>query len=48
MQGEDYTLSLERRPQVELTLDSGLYVFRVSALWQDLGDVSYGFLVEVE
>lgn len=48
MQGEDYTLSLERRPQIELTLESGLYVFRVSAIWQDLGSVSYGFLVEVE
>lgn len=32
---------------IELSLDPGLYLFNVFAGWQEFGDVSYGFLVEV-
>ena len=40
-------LRLESRTQFELALDPGLYVFSISAAWEGLGDVNYGFLVEV-
>lgn len=33
--------------EVELALDPGLYLFNYFAEWQEYGDVSYGFLVEV-
>ena len=40
-------LRLESRTQFELALDPGLYVFSIFAVWEHLGDVNYGFLVEV-
>ena len=40
-------LGLESRTQFELALDPGLYVFSIFAVWEHLGDVNYGFLVEV-
>jgi len=40
-------LRLESRTQFELALDPGLYVFSIFAAWEHLGDVNYGFLVEV-
>ncbi len=40
-------LRLESRTQFELALDPGLYVFSIYAVWEHLGDVNYGFLVEV-
>ena len=45
--GEPYQLSLENSPEIELSLDAGLYVLRVFARWEGVGDVLYGFLVEV-
>ena len=33
--------------EVELTLESGLYLFNYFAEWEEFGDASYGFLVEV-
>ncbi|MFC1923594.1 SH3 domain-containing protein, partial [Chloroflexota bacterium] len=33
--------------EIELELESGLYLLNVFAQWQEIGDVSYGFLVEV-
>ena len=33
--------------EVELSLEPGLYLLNFFAKWQELGDVSYGFLVEV-
>ena len=33
--------------EVDLSLDPGLYLFNFYSQWQGLGDVSYGFLVEV-
>lgn len=40
-------LRLESRTQFEMALDPGLYVFSIFAAWERLGDVNYGFLVEV-
>ena len=40
-------LRLESNTQFELALDQGLYVFSIFAAWEHLGDVNYGFLVEV-
>ena len=33
--------------EIELELEHGLYLLNVFAQWQELGDVSYGFLVDV-
>ena len=45
--GEPYPLPTETAPEIELPLDAGLYVLRVFARWEGVGDVLYGFLVEV-
>ncbi len=45
--GEPYKLPLENSPEIELPLGPGLYVLRVFARWDGVGDVLYGFLVEV-
>jgi hypothetical protein len=46
--GEEYATSLEQQQDVELTLEPGLYVLRVFVQWQDVGDVAYGFLLNVQ
>lgn len=33
--------------EVELSLEPGLYLFNYFAKWEEFGDVSYGFLVEI-
>jgi Tol biopolymer transport system component len=45
--GEQFDLPLEAPHELELSLAPGLYVLSVFAQWQDIGDVNYGFLVEV-
>ena len=45
--GAKFSLPLERETTVELSLEPGLYVFEVFADWTGLGEVTYGFLVEV-
>jgi hypothetical protein len=45
--GEQFDLPLEPPHQIELSLEPGLHVLNIFAQWQQLGDVSYGFLVEV-
>lgn len=45
--GDLYTLALERAPEIELNLVPGTYVLDLFARWEDWGDASYGFLVEV-
>jgi hypothetical protein len=45
--GEPYPLPIEMTPEMDLSLDAGLYVLRVFARWEGVGDVLYGFLVEV-
>ncbi len=46
--GPRYLLPLARAQDLQLVRDPGLYVIWLSAFWKDIGDVSYGFLVEVE
>jgi inhibitor of cysteine peptidase len=46
--GERYTLSLEREPVIELSLEPGLYVLSLFGRWDALGYVDYGFLVDVQ
>lgn len=41
-------LSLQPSQEIHLELAPGLYVFYVFAVWEGKGDVSYGFLVEVQ
>jgi Tol biopolymer transport system component len=45
--GDSFDLPLAPPHQLELNLEPGLYVLSVFAQWQDIGDVLYGFLVEV-
>lgn len=45
--GETHTLALRREPAVELELKPGLYVLDLFARWEEHGDASYGFLIEV-
>jgi len=46
--GALFTLPGRQNPSIELTLEPGLYVFNLSVDWPDHGEVSYGFLVDVE
>ena len=45
--GEPFPLPIETAPEIELSLEAGLYVLRIFARWEGVGDVLYGFLVEV-
>jgi len=45
--GDPFDIPLEAPHEMELYLAPGLYVLSVFTQWQDTGDVSYGFLVEV-
>ena len=40
-------LPLQTSQEINLELEPGLYVFYVFAVWEGKGDVSYGFLVQV-
>lgn len=40
-------LSLQREQNLSLSFEPGLYVLIVFANWEEYGDVSYGFLIEV-
>ena len=42
------SLPLEREQDIILSLDAGIYVLDIFAQWEEVGDVSYGFLVEVQ
>ncbi len=46
--GDQFTLSPNNNPSIELTLEPGLYVFDMFVDWPDYGEVNYGFLVDVE
>ena len=45
--GDQFTLSPNNNPYIELTLEPGLYVFDMFVDWPDYGGVNYGFLVNV-
>lgn len=47
-EGINRELDLRPRQEVNIELEPGLYVFYVSAGWDDKGEVMYGFLVEVK
>ena len=42
-----YKRPFEREPEFNLSLPPGLYVLNVFVKWESKGDVSYGFLVQV-
>lgn len=45
--GNWYKLPSEPEPDINLSLEPGLYVLNVGAKWKDIGSVTYGFLVQV-
>jgi hypothetical protein len=48
MQQRNYsTLTPERESDINLSLESGLYVLEVYPIWKEEGSVSYGFLLNV-
>jgi hypothetical protein len=47
-EGVNQELALQTSQEINLELEPGLYVFYVFSVWEDKGDVSYGFLVEVQ
>ena len=42
------TLPLISEQAIDLSLEPGLYVLRITAWWDGEGDVTYGFLLQVE
>ena len=47
-EGKYFTLPLENEQNVNLSLESGLYVLAVNPRWKEKGSVSYGFLLNVQ
>lgn len=47
LEGKRFMLSLEREQDIELSLEPGLYVLKISAGWKEKGHLNYGFLLEV-
>ena len=47
LQGMNIQVPLERESDINLSLEPGLYVLNVFVKWEEKGDVSYGFLVQV-
>lgn len=45
--GNRYRLPSVREPDINLSLEPGLYVLNVGAEWKDRGSATYGFLVKV-
>lgn len=43
----DYDLLLQREQDIQVSREPGLYVLQVYVVWENLGDVNYGFLVEL-
>jgi hypothetical protein len=48
LQGMEIQVPLERESDIDFSLEPGLYVFNVFVKWKEKGDVSYGFLVQVD
>ena len=46
--GDQFTLSPNNNPSIELNLEPGWYVLNLFVDWPDYGQVNYGFLVDVE
>ena len=47
-EGISQELEQQTSQDIQLELEPGLYVFYVFGAWENKGDVSYGFLVEVQ
>lgn len=47
-EGQRFMLPLEREQDIELSLEPGLYVLKISASWKEKDDTRYGFLWEVQ
>lgn len=47
LQGTEIQVPSGRESDIDLSLEPGLYVFKVFARWEGKGDVTYGFLVKV-
>jgi hypothetical protein len=47
-EGEHYELPVDGERSLDLELAPGIYVLDLFARWEQLGDASYGFLVQVE
>jgi len=47
-EGNYSTLTPERESDMNLSLETGLYVLEVHPRWKEKGDVSYGFLLSVQ
>ena len=47
LKGTEIQVPSGRESDIDLSLEPGLYVFKVFARWEGKGDVTYGFLVKV-
>lgn len=47
-EGKRFMLPLEREQDLELSLEPGLYVLKISGRWNEKGNLNYGFLLEVQ
>jgi hypothetical protein len=47
LEGKHLNLTLEREQDIELSLEPGLYVLKISGRWNEKGNLNYGFLLEV-
>jgi hypothetical protein len=46
--GERYNLELQNPSAIDLALEPGTYILALFARWDEYGDVTYGFLIEVQ
>jgi hypothetical protein len=47
-EGKRFMLPLWREQDIELSLEPGLYVLKISSGWKERGNLSYGFLLEMQ
>lgn len=43
-----HNLTPKRESDINLSLESGLYILEINTIWKEKGSVSYGFLVNVQ
>jgi hypothetical protein len=44
----EHILPMDNPSEFHLDIEPGIYILRLFAQWEELGDVTYGFLVEVQ
>ncbi len=47
-EGKRFVLPLEHEQDIDLSLEPGLYVLKIGGRWNEKGNLSYGFLLEVQ